>query len=944
MSNRRIESPDLNSDIELAPSGTKRAKVSHDGGIIIGSNANDADNVKLHRAATNKIEIVIGSDTTAEGSSVPPANLAYLGMKGIAVGSIDASEAIIGTSGTASDNIKLRRGGVGDLEFVTADEATAEGTPSYSKRTDVQMGSATVGASTTPSENVKLHRGGAGVLEFINGNDTTADGTEAVGVKVGISSKNIIIGSGANGTGGKIFRSGSQELECSSEDAVVVDGTRNPQYRSQINYKSAIVGASSTEANNLRLHRGQVNELELVKGNDTTTENSRSANKAQLNTNAVMLGSDGTLANNAKLHLGAAKELEVVVGSALATETDGTRSSSKAQINAKTVSVGNAGDVPHGNNVKLHRGNTHEMEVVKADDSTADSTRSANKVQLNSKDVVVGSDASVVANNVKLHRSGNSEIEFLSGSDNASTVDGTAYPASRAKVNLESLIVGKSTTVSENSKLHRYLNTAYSTDETELEVVEGADATADGAMSSSGRRNVNVKGLTVGQSATSSQNAKLHRGGNGIMEVVSGDDTTADGTASANKAQLSAKTLHVGTSGTDSQNIKFHRGANNVVQAVQGDDATAEGTLSTALNQMSFKYETYADGSEPVATGQEARGFWNSTFKQLEMSNGTSWLVIGENKNRHSIENVGFTAVTNANTVEVRLKDQAGNDPSNGSSVRAAFRDATLATETWYFRKANTAQLLTIDSGATLGTSNALSGRIYVYLIDNVGTLELAVSQKYYKDDSIVTTTTLSAAAGSVGTVYSETGVAGVAIKNIGYFESTQATAGTWVTTPSKIHIGDIGPKDDKDMSSSTVGPGDVGVSSAVSQAVTTKTNIAAFNVNLTTTGRPVRLQLMPGPSGGVGTPGKLELSQTGADFSITGKIYLHRGATEIAVFELDQTYINDANKGMTFSPSCIEFLDDAPAGVHLYNLSAEASSVNGLLSISNVKLIAYEL
>jgi len=121
MSNRRIESPDLNSDIELAPSGTKRAKVSHDGGIIIGSNDVDANNVKLHRAATDKLEIVIGNDTTAEGTPVPPANLANLGMKGIAVSEVTAAEAIIGTSGTASDNIKLRRGGIGDLEVVTAD-------------------------------------------------------------------------------------------------------------------------------------------------------------------------------------------------------------------------------------------------------------------------------------------------------------------------------------------------------------------------------------------------------------------------------------------------------------------------------------------------------------------------------------------------------------------------------------------------------------------------------------------------------------------------------------------------------------------------------------------------------------------------------------------------------------------------------------------------------
>jgi len=944
MSNRRIESPDLNSDIELAPSGTKRAKVSNHGGIIIGSNNSDADNVKLHRAATDKLEIVIGSDTTAEGTPVPPANLANLGMKGIAVNEVTASESIIGTSATTSNNIKLRRGGPGDLEIVTADEGSSEGVESFSRRTDVKLGSATVGASTTSSENVKLHRGAAGMLEFVEGDNITADGSEAVGVKAGIFAKSVSVGSGANGTGGKIFRSGSQELEFSSEDSATTDGVRNPLYRSQINCKSALIGASGTESNNLRLHRGQTNELEVVKGDDTTTEDSRSANKAQVNVNSVMVGSNATLANNAKFHRGASKELEVVDGSGSSAETDGTRSSSKAQLNVKKLSVGSDGDATHANNVKLHRGNNHEMEVVEADDATADAIRSPNKAQLNAKDVMIGSDGTTLANNVKIHRNGNEEVEFLTGSSNVATSDGTSYPTSRAKVNVESLVVGKDTDLGENSKLHRYLNTGYATDEVELEVVAADDGVADGAMSSSGRRNINVKGLSVGQSAISSQNAKLHRGGNGILEVVAGNDTTAEGTPSANKTQLNVKSLHVGTDATDSQNVKFHRGADYVLQAVEGDDGTAEGTLATALAQLSFKYETYSDGSEPSAIGQEGRGFWNSTFKHLEMSNGADWNVLGENKNRHLIENVGFTAFANLNTIEVRLKDQSGSDPTSGSPVRVAYRNPTLTNGNWYFRRASAAQLLTVDVGATLGTSSGLKSRIYVYLVDYGGNLELAVSQKYHKDDTIVSTTALSAAAGNVETVYSESARANVAIVSVGYFESTQVTAGTWATNPAMIHIGDMGAKDDKDMSSSVAGPGDIAVSAAVSQSVTSKVAITNLDVDLTTTGRPVRLQLLPGSSGGIGTPGKLELSQTGADFYITGKIYVHRDATEIAVFELEQKYVNDASKGLTFSPSCIEFLDNAAAGVYNYNIYAEASSVNGLLDISNVKLIAYEL
>ena len=129
-------------------------------------------------------------------------------MKGIVVNEVSASESVIGTSGTSTNNIKLRRGGNGDLEVVTADESEVEGTPTYTKRTNVMLGSVTVGGAVVPSDNIKLHRGAAGKLEFIDGGDTTPDGTESVASKVDVFSRSISLGDGSNGSGGKIFRSG----------------------------------------------------------------------------------------------------------------------------------------------------------------------------------------------------------------------------------------------------------------------------------------------------------------------------------------------------------------------------------------------------------------------------------------------------------------------------------------------------------------------------------------------------------------------------------------------------------------------------------------------------------------------------------------------------------------------------------------------------------------
>jgi type II secretory pathway pseudopilin PulG len=54
-------------------------------------------------------------------------------------------------------------------------------------------------------------------------------------------------------------------------------------------------------------------------------------------------------------------------------------------------------------------------------------------------------------------------------------------------------------------------------------------------------------------------------------------------------------------------------------------------------------------------------------------------------------------------------------------------------------------------------------------------------------ETGLISTTAISAAATSASVIYSTTARTSVAYRVIGYIESTQATAGTWATTPSTI-------------------------------------------------------------------------------------------------------------------------------------------------------------
>jgi hypothetical protein len=121
------------------------------------------------------------------------------------------------------------------------------------------------------------------------------------------------------------------------------------------------------------------------------------------------------------------------------------------------------------------------------------------------------------------------------------------------------------------------------------------------------------------------------------------------------------------------------------------------------------------------------------------------------------------------------------------------FRSATLASGTVVSRTISSAISVTVSSGSTLGTTSAVQSRIVVLALDNAGTVELAVVNISGGNDltetGLISTTAEggAGAADSASTIYSTTARTGVAYRVVGYIESTQATAGTWATTPSTI-------------------------------------------------------------------------------------------------------------------------------------------------------------
>ena len=121
------------------------------------------------------------------------------------------------------------------------------------------------------------------------------------------------------------------------------------------------------------------------------------------------------------------------------------------------------------------------------------------------------------------------------------------------------------------------------------------------------------------------------------------------------------------------------------------------------------------------------------------------------------------------------------------------FRSTTLTTGVPVSRVMSSAISIVVSSGSTLGTVSAVQSRIVVLALDNAGTVELAVVNisggNNLTETGLISTTAEggSGTADSASVIYSNTARTNVAYRVVGYVESTQATAGTWATTPSTV-------------------------------------------------------------------------------------------------------------------------------------------------------------
>lgn len=190
----------------------------------------------------------------------------------------------------------------------------------------------------------------------------------------------------------------------------------------------------------------------------------------------------------------------------------------------------------------------------------------------------------------------------------------------------------------------------------------------------------------------------------------------------------------------------------------------------------------YSDGTARTA------GQWQYT--------GGGWVPLGSTASGTSageLYNLGLSVSVAASALTIAIKQADGStNPTVGSGVVSiGFRSSTLSSGGYVVREISSATSLVVSQGSSLGMDDATPTYLWVYALDNAGSVEIGVSRILYDVTGKVSTTAEGGAGGADSEIpiYSTSTLSNVPARVIGRILISEPTSAQWTVGPTEVCV-----------------------------------------------------------------------------------------------------------------------------------------------------------
>lgn len=160
------------------------------------------------------------------------------------------------------------------------------------------------------------------------------------------------------------------------------------------------------------------------------------------------------------------------------------------------------------------------------------------------------------------------------------------------------------------------------------------------------------------------------------------------------------------------------------------------------------------------------------------------------NKQPLDITNIGLVGSTGSGAMNINIKAKSLTDATGGNPVQIGFKSGSSTAVSYVKRILKNFSSITIPSGASIGHADGMNQYVWVYALDNAGTIEPAISGVVpFPDNSFQSTVAISSGSSSGSVLYSASARTNVAIRLIGRFLINEPTASAWTADPTETSI-----------------------------------------------------------------------------------------------------------------------------------------------------------